>query len=252
MKNRLTTCTYWGDRQENQALKNRDTTFRYEWLNTIEPYLKDYENQEFLEIGCSPGHVSAAICNRVHFKPEGIDYSPSSDLYLSNMELVGFTDAVLHKCDLFSFDVAKRFDVVGSFGLVEHFLDTKKVLQHHDRLLRENGLCVIVIPNFRKIQYLYHYIFDRTDLSNHNIKSMTLNVFEEFAQEANHKILFLGYSGKLRFWNFDDTGSYLASFILRNLSYIVRNCANLIGQLLPNSHPYLAPWIVYVGVKNND
>ncbi len=251
-ENSLTTSTYWGARQRNQVLKDKNATSSYEWLDVIEPYLKEYEHQTFLEIGCSPGHVSAAICSRVALHPEGIDYSPESDLYLKNMETVGFADAKLHKCDLYSFDVIKKFDVVGSFGLVEHFSDTKEVLYHHDRLLRKNGLCVIVIPNFRKIQYLYHYIFDRTDLNNHNIYSMNLKIFEDFAQEASHKILFLGYSGKLKFWNVDSTGNQFTNYLRKNLSRFVRVSASTIGEVLPSNHPYLAPWIVYVGEKNID
>jgi cyclopropane fatty-acyl-phospholipid synthase-like methyltransferase len=251
-ENSLITSMYWGERQKNQVLKHGNITSDYEWLDVIEPYLKKYEYQRFLELGCSPGHVSAAICSRIALNPEGVDYSPESDLYLKNMESVGFPNAKLHKCNLFSLHVTKIFDVVGSFGLVEHFSDIKQVLYHHDRLLRKDGLCIIVIPNFRKVQYLYHYIFDRTDLNNHNINSMNLKIFEEFAQEASHKILFLGYSGKLKFWNFDSTGNRFTNFLRKNISRVVRRCGSTIGEVLPSGHPYLAPWIVYVGEKKID
>jgi cyclopropane fatty-acyl-phospholipid synthase-like methyltransferase len=247
----LTTPDYWGERQKDDLLLN-NSIIDYEWLDTIEPFLKKYQHQRFLEIGCCPGHVSAAICSRVELKPEGIDYSPESELYLENMRLFGFPNAKLHKSDIYSFEQEIPFDVVGSFGLIEHFSDPKEVLHHHNRLLRENGLCIVSIPNFRKLQYLYHYLFDRTDLNNHNINSMNLEVFREFAQEANHKIHFLGHVGKLRFWNFDSTGNRVANSIRRVTSRIVRESGAIAGGLLPSGHPYLAPWIVYVGEKNSD
>ncbi len=51
---------------------------------------------------------------------------------------------VLH--DIFTVNFMEKFDVVCSFGLIEHFKDKNKVLSVHKRFLNENGLLIIIVP----------------------------------------------------------------------------------------------------------
>ncbi len=139
----LTDAAYWGRRQEATAanpLRDRPPV----WLPAVEPYLRLYEGQRFLELGCSPGLVSAAICQRVAFRRR--EWTPQADRYLETMQQIGVADARLHRCDIREFHPEQPYDVVASFGLVEHFDDPLSILRQHDRLLRPGGLCVVVVP----------------------------------------------------------------------------------------------------------
>ena len=123
------------------------------------------------------------------------------------------------------------------------------MIRHH-QLAEVGGLIVIVLPNFKYIQWIYHYIFDNKDLRMHNVDIMNLETFTDFSRRFNHEILYLGYVGKLRFWNVDLSGSKTIVYIRRILSRVVRDFSNKILSkiLLPNVK-YYAPWIVYVGKK---
>ena len=251
----LADASYWGERQSHLSVPDisvwRDFS-KAEWFEAVERFLLPYRGARFLELGCSPGHVSALICTRVHFEPHGIDYSPNAPLYLQYMKAAGISNAKLFHEDIRTFHPSTPYDVVGSFGLVEHFADPQTILEHHDRLLKDEGLCIVVIPNFRCFQYAYHYFFDRTDLRKHNIHAMTCEIFVRFAKRKGHNVLFLGYCGRLRFWNVDDSGSRGRVLTRRILAGAVRIGAQILGRILPEGHPALAPWIVYVGRKGDD
>jgi len=250
--NDLTDPHYWSIRQK--GLKKLRGEYLWdaswaEWLPIVVPHLQQYEGQRFLELGCSPGLVSALICSRISLNPEGVDFSPEADLYMRNLEAVGVVDARLYHSDLREFTPESPYDVVGSFGLVEHFEDPGEILGHHNRMLRKGGLCIVVIPNFRGFQYAYHYLFDRSDLRQHNKEVMSIEVFRSLARKYKHEVLSLGYSGRLRFWNVDLSGGRIRKIVRRCSSKLVREVSKRVGRILPEGHPWLAPWMVYVGRK---
>lgn len=251
MSSSLTDAGYWSRRQESLSVRSYaelSDARSAEWFAVIEKFLREAEGGRLLEIGCSPGHCSALLCSRYKFQAEGVDISDCSDLYKKNLAVVGNVNAIVHKTDIRVFDPMSKYDVVSSFGFVEHFLDVLDILSIHDRFLAVGGLCIVVVPNFRYLQYLYHYLFDRQDLLMHNTACMQLNVYEEYARICNHEILYLGYAGKMRFWNVDLTGSYIKVIFRRILSRLVREAAYGIGQMLP-VNKYYSPWIIYVGRK---
>ena len=250
----LTDRNYWERRQAGQSAGRARLldVSQSEWLSLVEPALREYEGGRFLELGCSPGYASALVCGRTGFQPEGVDFSPGADLYLQNLRTVGVDHAKLHRCDVRDFAPEHSYDVVGSFGLIEHFLDPGEILAHHDRLLRPGGLCVVVVPNFRKLQYAYHFLLDRPDLRRHNVRCMDPRVLEGFALRHGHDIITLGYAGKLRFWNVDMSGGRLRCGARRLFAKAARALAKGTSWWLPEGLSWTAPWLVYVGRKPGD
>jgi SAM-dependent methyltransferase len=242
----LTDPSYWGQRQRGLGNQVFDPP---EWLPLVSAHLERYRGARFLELGCSPGHVSAGIVPRFAFRPEGVDFSPEAHLYLDAMASVGCTTAILHRADLRTFSPTEPFAVVSSFGLVEHFENFAEILDHHDRVLAPGGLCLVAVPNFHGVQWLYHRLFDAPDLRRHNLDAMRPEVFQEFAQRHQHKVLTLQYFGRLRFWNVDLEGPRYRVVARRIASRLARELAWRLGHRLPAGHPILAPWLVYLGQK---
>jgi len=121
----LTDKNYWGERQNNLGVDvpNLDKPISY-IINKIIPFLKEYENGTFLELGCSPGYMSYYICERVNIKPYGVDFSEQAYLYEKCLKQLKYCEPVLYKEDILHFRPTNLFDVVASFGLIEHFKDT--------------------------------------------------------------------------------------------------------------------------------
>jgi SAM-dependent methyltransferase len=242
----LTSPSYWGERQKSVKVPAESGALK-ELIDAIEPFLQPYEGQRWVELGCSPGRMSALLYQRVRFIPHGVDFSPEAHLYKLTMSQVAGVEATLYRCDLRTFQVPQPFDVVMSFGLLEHFSDTEEILDHHYRLCREKGLLVVNIPNFRYLQWLYHYAFDRTDLERHNVGNMRLDTFREFAERKSLDVLFLRHVGRMHFWNVDEKGPWLLVLCRRALSLLIRGSTELLlSKLLPANKRLYSPWIVFV------
>ena len=250
MKGDLTDRSYWVDKQRGSRPVNPRRLDVPDWFRIAEPFLKRYEGKLFIELGCSPGTMSAMICSRINFIPYGIDFAPQAWLYTENMKRVGYEHAQLVPVDLRDYETDMRFDVVGSFGLVEHFEYPTEILFHHDRLVKRQGLVIIVIPNFRYVQWLYHFLFERDDLSAHNLRTMNLDVFREFSTEYKYETLFLGHYGRMEFWGVDLRGPKVKVQLRRLAARAVREVTHAVAsRCLPISSKYTSPWIVYVGKK---
>lgn len=48
--------------------------------------------------------------------------------------------------DIFDLELAEEFDLVCSFGLVEHFVDKRDVLEVHGKFVSSDGVIVILVP----------------------------------------------------------------------------------------------------------
>ena len=107
----------------------------------------------------------------------------------------------LYEFDLFKEKLDKKFDIVASYGLVEHFRGTTldEIFKIHDQYLKTNGYLIINVPNFTGFQYLWHYIFDKPDLDNHNVDVMQPSSMLWF-EKNGYEILFNDYVGIMRLW----------------------------------------------------
>lgn len=197
---KLTNKTRWrynpdlATRRNIEKIKRRD-----EWVaiirNTVPRGPLDY-----LELGCAPGQYTAALAEGTEWRVSGIDYSDDAELFIETLDLVGKA-ATLHKFDLFEDQIADSFDIVSSFGLVEHFRGSMldRVFELHDAYTREGGYVVIEVPNFTGIHYLWHYLFDRPDMDRHNLDAMQPAALDWFRQR-DYEIVFNDYVGILRLW----------------------------------------------------
>lgn len=219
---------------------------QFPWMPTMLEFLKEYEGKRFLELGCSPGQVSAMIATRLRFRFEGVDFSESAWLYERNMKTAGVEDAVLHRADVRLFQPGEAYDVVGSFGLVEHFDDPQAILDHHDRLLGSGGLCVVELPRFKGFPWLYKWVFDRPNLRKHNTRMMVVETFEQFARRRGHEVLYLGIVGGPQVWGMDAGHPAWVQSLGRNIREWVRVH---LRERAPAGHPFFAPWMLYVGRK---
>ncbi len=219
-------------------------------LDSVEPLLREYKGQRWLELGCSPGHFSSLLYRRIPFKPFGVDFSPEAQLYVNTMAQHAGAHATLFQADLRDFATTELYDVVMSFGLIEHFSNPAEILEHHYRLCRKGGLLVVSIPHLRFLQWTYHFLFDRKDLAVHNVAMMNLRTFQTFSQVKNMETILLRHVGRINFWNVDESGPRAIALLRKVASLAIRVLVNLIlTNVLPGDKKIYAPWIVFVARK---
>jgi SAM-dependent methyltransferase len=241
MKDHLTDPQYWAARQTGTvrpAMALTDAR-ESEWLEPVLHVLRPYAGRRFLELGCSPGHASALIRSRLPLRMEGVDTSPSAEDYLANLAAVGDAEASLHQSDLRTFAPLAPYDVVASFGLVEHFVGTEDILDHHLRLVGPGGMVLVVMPSFRGLTWCFHAVFDGEDLARHHLPAMDTDRLRRWAEARGLEVLHAGPCGRMRLWWTHDPASpgrmWWASRVARLLS--------LAGRWLPVSR-WNAPWLI--------
>lgn len=133
------------------TIKNRlPSRLNVDVLNTtrlLERYVK--ENCRYIEIGCAPGKLLAWVASVLKAEVSGLDYSEPGIAKCSALfDALGLKAKLYHE-DLFNHQLqSASFDVVASFGVIEHFDDARPVVQRHLDLLKPGGVALITLPNY--------------------------------------------------------------------------------------------------------
>lgn len=195
--NKKTNKNFWEDVWGAKNIKyelNEKFLLDKNIMNYFEKFIGSDKKSVF-EIGCSPGRFLAYLNKKGH-SISGIDYSKKGNIQLKkNFKTLGIKKYTLYEEDLFKFNHNKKYDVVMSFGFIEHFDDPDTVVEKHIELLKKNGLLILGIPVFNGITGFFQKLNNPKILSNHNLDIMNLNYFSELTNKFNLKLVKNDYLG---------------------------------------------------------
>ena len=113
----------------------------------VSKWLKRKQAGKYLEVGCGSGNSLALLGEQEHWQLLGIEPSPSAAVAQKkglNVHQTTLEDAGLP---------AKSFDIVCSSHVMEHFWHPAEALHEMDKLLKDDGLLLINLPNSLFIQH---------------------------------------------------------------------------------------------------
>lgn len=151
--------TYWDHNWENKALPRAvdprakglnhfvDQSFHAFFRETFSGM--DTKEKTILEIGCAGSQWLPYFAKEFGFKVCGLDYSERGCQQARQILAGEGVEGRIVCCDLFNppQSMLASFDVVVSFGVVEHFDNTAGCLQALSEFLKPGGLAVTSIPN---------------------------------------------------------------------------------------------------------
>lgn len=156
-------------------------------------------DQTSLEIGCAPGKWMVFAAEHLGYKSHGVEYLPrAAEITRKNLKECSVDGEVI-TADFFDYKSDKKFDLVMSYGFIEHFENYEDVFIKHLELVKENGFLVLGLPRFRGINYFVQSMIDpymeRPYLGSHVLPLMELKPFVDLAEKYKLKKITIDYIG---------------------------------------------------------
>jgi SAM-dependent methyltransferase len=165
------------------------------------------------------------------YKISGIDLTDKieSEELRRFMEVNGWQVEMMRKVNFLEFDTLKRYDIVASFGFIEHFDNWQEILKRHTKYLKDDGILIIEVPNFvGLIQRVYHILFDYENYKRHVISSMEPQKWVKVLGD-DYDIIYSGYFGEFVVWDNKPKPTIIQKCIRKGL--------NIVGRLLKRKLP---------------
>ena len=193
-----------------------------------------------LEVGCAPGKILAWVAVDRGADVAGLDYSDRGIAWARRLFEALSISADLRCEDLLATTFpAASFDVVYSFGLVEHFEDPEPIVRAHVALSKPGGKVVIGVPHYGGIYGRLQRWFDPDNLAIHNVDIMSVDALTRLAPRDLASRVRAYEAGRLSPW--------LVSFERRLPRSVARPFAyglNGIGLIQPMDIRALCPLLV--------
>jgi SAM-dependent methyltransferase len=206
----------------------------------IERWIPIGNGKAVLEIGCVPGRYLACL-GELGYELNGIDVVDEGVYHTRRwLDQKGYRVRDI-KCIPFERFVPERhFDLVCSFGFIEHYEEFISVISRHMDWVMPGGSILITTPNFRGIlQNTLHHWLDIENLKRHNIKSMQPEVWSDCIKERGFEVLFAGYFGYFTFWVEEND---IRSSFKRSIVSGIKNTLPFTSRLLPKNSKAASPF----------
>jgi SAM-dependent methyltransferase len=235
---------YWDSSYSNLNLEYDENKILFK--NLFEEYLHHNPQGSCIEIGCYPGNYLIYLCNKFKYVANGVDTTPYINTRLvSHLKNNNISTGDFYQQDFMNFKPGITYDLVCSFGFIEHFDNIEDVLLKHIKLVKPSGTLVISCPNFRKIQYILHKLLDSDNLERHVLETMDLKKMTQILEKYDMEVLFGGYFKTADFWIDSNHQSILKFKLAQCVTYICKFIDKYVD--IPNS--WLSPHIVCIAKK---
>jgi len=176
--------------------------------------------RRLLEMGCGGSKWLPWFARELGYDVEGVDYSPvGCEKARSGLAAAGVS-GVVHCKDFLTLgpEFDRRYDIVASFGVIEHFEDPVSVLRLFARCLAKGGLVLTFVPNMAGLYGTLIKRLDRPLYDTHVI--FDLEELSAFHERAGLRIVHATYSGWADFQStpVDRLGTS-TGLVLKNLIY---------------------------------
>lgn len=247
--NRVTTQdtwrNYWSNRQ--YLIKISDKYCFHDVIRNVTKQLP--HGGSCIEIGGFPGYFSIYFKKYCRLNPTLLDFYFDERIFNEVIEFNGFhkSDIQCIRDDVFTHMPTEHYDLVASFGLIEHFIDLKKILTAHIKYMKPDAILLIGLPNFKGINGLLQKYFDPANLSIHNIDVMNLKSIKDSLSELGLSQIEVSYYPSTQVWleHLDQRG-VLIGLLVR----IINKLMPLLGLLFGKKNKILSNSIIAIARAN--
>jgi len=170
-----------------------------------------------IEIGCFQGHF-LPFFGHLGYRLHGIDVIPQVLEMPAWLHERGLAVGDFWQQDFFSGKPQRQYEIVCSFGFIEHFSDWEDVVARHLEWVAPGGLLVIMTPNFAgSWQRHFHRLFDKENFLRHYLPAMDPFKWREIIEKTGFSIKFCGYFGRFDFGAAFQQRSFAAKLMVHGM-----------------------------------
>ncbi len=195
---KLSSLAYWDEVLEEAKLPRVNTSRSYQYsvtMDFVNAFLRDHQYNSFFEVGCGSSGWLPYFAKTYGLKVSGVDYSPvGCRLAEENLRILGISYGEIICKDIFDEDCTggKKYDVIFSYGVVEHFDKPEEVIQIFSSFLNPGGLMITLIPNLNGSMgwlsrifipdiFKMHRVISREQLENYHKMNALVNCNTNYA-----------------------------------------------------------------------
>jgi hypothetical protein len=157
-----------------------------------------------VEIGFVPGKFLQFLEHHFQAECHGYDYSESGCSNARRFLGAQRASVQVHCQDVLEAppDASHRARLVYSIGVVEHFADPTAMIRAHLKPLAEDGVAIIILPNYQGLNLRIQTRLDPENIAIHNLDSMTTAFWERHARQFPEHEFTTRQFGRLNPWMF--------------------------------------------------
>ena len=235
---------YWNNKRDSLIGPVHESGFHNRVLDSV---IANSNLKSSIELGGFPGTFSIYVKKKYNLDTTLLDYFIDQSIVEDLLAANGLDKNAIHLIEddlTLDHPIEKKYDLVFSVGLIEHFVDTKAIIKRHLDYINPDGELLIILPNFRGINGWLQRKFDKANYDVHNIKSMDLDLLKSIANELKIENVSTYYVGRFGIWleNYK-TQSVFVKFFFKTL-FVIGKVAT---RIVPVESKSLSPLIVLKG-----
>ncbi|MDB4924288.1 bifunctional 2-polyprenyl-6-hydroxyphenol methylase/3-demethylubiquinol 3-O-methyltransferase UbiG [Mucilaginibacter sp.] len=202
MDNNLTDRSFWKSFWESRVGLIFNIKRDYIFGDILAKIIAEKGAKTAIELGGFPGYYAIYLKKYQDMDTTLLDYFIHPGLVNELLAKNGLqeNDIKIIEADLFTYEPEVQYDMVLSFGLIEHFSDTKAIIENHLPFLKPGGTLFITLPNFKGINGWVQRKFDLENYNKHYIESMNPALLADYCRQLGLKDVASYYHGRFSMW----------------------------------------------------
>jgi len=243
MENNLTDRAFWKSFWESRKNLIFQLKPDYVFGDILAKLIVDNGVKNAIELGGFPGYYSIYLKKYQNLNTTLFDYYVHDGLVKELLAVNGLKDGDINiiEADLFSYKPEKLYDMVLSFGLIEHFSGTASIIETHMQFLKPGGVLFITLPNFTGVNGWVQRKFDIDNYNKHYIDCMDPQFLADTCKKLGLKNIESYYHGKFTVWL--ENKSEQSSFA-KGIVKAMWVAGKVFTKIIPVESKALSPYIV--------
>lgn len=180
----------WSEIWNKRIIKAIDIVFRFNMWRSYKKFLKEIglcSESRVLELGCGTGKNSLKIYKDYNCKITLVDNCKAIIKKSKEMFKKNNVNAKFILKDIFTLKLNKKYNLVFSEGLIEHFSgkERKKIFKIHKKFVKRNGYILILVPHSSKLYWFIRNLSEKIRLWAYIEMPSTKKELISFCKENN-------------------------------------------------------------------